>query len=66
MGERDRLSIEHIMCVEVGGSWVRGRWIVTVMEEFSSVGLTWDPWEISRVRIGGFKTLERLFSVIAG
>ena len=29
MGERDRLIIGHIMCVEVGGSWARDRVIVT-------------------------------------
>ena len=62
----DRLSIEHIVCVEVGGSGVRDRLIVTGVEGFSGVGLTCDPWEICRVRIGGFESLVRLFSVIAG
>ena len=59
------MSIRNIMCVNVRGSWVRGRWIVAVVGEFISTGLTWGPWEIFIIRIRGFKRLERRFHVMA-
>ena len=60
-----RFSIGNIMCVNVRGSSVRGRWIVAVVGEFIGIELTWGPWEICIIRIRGFKRLERWFHVIA-
>ena len=60
-----RFIFGHIMGVNVRDSWVRGKWTVAVVGEVISIGLTWGPWEICIVRIGGFKRLERRFHVMA-